>query len=947
MTRQIARTLLFGAIMSCLASGLAAASDAVDRPRRLVSDGIRSARPAGSLSTGAPRRLAFAPADVSIETVAPSQPVDSGRAWLDSHQNTNGSWGSLFVLIDTPTTLDTLASLDPCYSSAAHGGAWLTAQTSPNYEFLSRQTSGLAAVSGFGEEARSLALQLLAGRNPAEPSSSIPNWPEGGWGVAAGYETDCLTTALALLALDRTGFNGGFTATNVALAGGGTRTHTWTIPGDALKVRIVITVGGSTVRFRMKQGSPPTQFDPYFGLPPGGPYPIVFPDSGLPFTPGTNYISVQSPSPPGSPASYSMTASYETPDFDTRALAEPLNYLLQSQNGDGGWGLQRGQPTEFYTTLHVLLSLIRFKSYELDSRIASAIAYVKSQQLADGSFGYDGATIPYVTALAALGLVRGETYPFSTATERAVTALGGMQQADGSWAGEAYDTSLSMLALWDHARPPTANAGADRTVTDVDANCVETVTLAGSGSASNGSIQSYAWTEDCRQVATASSATLGLSVGTHIFVLTVTDGAGYTGRDTVTVTVLPGGGTDCVDSDGDGVLDDGDGDGIPGNHPCSSGGWLGCDDNCPLTPNPDQIDADGDGDGDACDNCPTVANPDQADADLDDIGDACDPCTDRDRDGSGAPGAPGCPNGAALDCDDTRANVFPGNRPDTCDGLDNDCNNAVDDGFVSQPTTCGIGACASTGTTSCVGGVVQDSCVPRPPISPTDATCDGIDDNCNGQVDEGCSCTFDRPVSIGWNFVGPAVHLGYQAEGLCQDINGDGGSVTECDRYAGGRWEGHVCGLPFGNWAVEDGRGYFVKSGGTSVWHQQGLCIPLPICIPLSIGWNAISRPPGSAAVTAQGACEAVAAQGGCPAEVDRYANGRWEGHVCGLPFNNFSLDPGNGYFVRATCASTYCVQPTAGVGTRRPPAEIPGPRRSRTVGAGSAHVLQAGTTAP
>ncbi|MEK7236970.1 MAG: putative metal-binding motif-containing protein, partial [Nitrospirota bacterium] len=76
--------------------------------------------------------------------------------------------------------------------------------------------------------------------------------------------------------------------------------------------------------------------------------------------------------------------------------------------------------------------------------------------------------------------------------------------------------------------------------------------------------------------------------------------------------------------------------------------------------------------------------------------------------------------------------------PEVCDGIDNDCNGATDDGIASTPTTCGVGACASTGTLSCVGGVLVDSCTPG---TPSPEVCDGIDNDCNGVVDDGIPST--------------------------------------------------------------------------------------------------------------------------------------------------------------------------------------------------------------
>ncbi|MCC6623394.1 MAG: HYR domain-containing protein, partial [Deltaproteobacteria bacterium] len=73
---------------------------------------------------------------------------------------------------------------------------------------------------------------------------------------------------------------------------------------------------------------------------------------------------------------------------------------------------------------------------------------------------------------------------------------------------------------------------------------------------------------------------------------------------------------------------------------------------------------------------------------------------------------------------------------DTCDTVDDDCNGEADEDFVRAPTTCGAGACASVGELRCVGGPVDDTCAEGAPLATSDATCDGVDDDCADGVDE-------------------------------------------------------------------------------------------------------------------------------------------------------------------------------------------------------------------
>jgi hypothetical protein len=103
-----------------------------------------------------------------------------------------------------------------------------------------------------------------------------------------------------------------------------------------------------------------------------------------------------------------------------------------------------------------------------------------------------------------------------------------LRQGDSSMAGSAPSNQA-----------PVANAGVSRTIILPQ----DSVVLIGSGTDPDGTILSYAWAKVSGSggvIATPSSATTaitGLTAGSYIFSLTVTDSGGATGTDTMMVTV--------------------------------------------------------------------------------------------------------------------------------------------------------------------------------------------------------------------------------------------------------------------------------------------------------------------------------------------------------------------------------------------------------------------------
>lgn len=190
-----------------------------------------------------------------------------------------------------------------------------------------------------------------------------------------------------------------------------------------------------------------------------------------------------------------------------------------------------------------------------------------------------------------------------------------------------------------------------------------------------------------------------------------------------------------------------------------------------------------------CDGLPTLMDPDCADV-VDRDGDGLCPMgrdNNRDRD---------CIDGAAemsadRDCDDTQITVFPGARENCADGLDNDCNMAIDmsdsmcrgdvdndmDGYcpIGRDTN-GDGDCLDAGEDQSVSDC--DDTNPMSSPAAVEQCTDGSDNDCDGLADfrdTECRSLFDEDTD-GYCPTGRDGN----GDGDCAD-SGEADGTTDCD----------------------------------------------------------------------------------------------------------------------------------------------------------------------